>query len=112
MTNPLISLLGIDIPVFKAPVGSVAGAKLATAVSNAGGMGALALTWTSPSKTIALIAEIKQLTSNQFQVNFVLAFEPQSLPHAVNLNGKYRSINSLLKSPPVVVPPPTALHFG
>ncbi|MDJ0706853.1 MAG: nitronate monooxygenase [Leptolyngbyaceae cyanobacterium MO_188.B28] len=83
MTNPLTSLLGIDIPVFQAPIGSVAGAELAAAVSDAGGMGAIALTWTSPAKTTALIADIKQLTTKPFQVNFVLAFEPQSLPHAL-----------------------------
>lgn len=38
----------LSIPLLQAPIGSVASPQLAAAVSNAGGMGSLALTWTKP----------------------------------------------------------------
>lgn len=77
------SLLGIEVPVFQAPIGSVAGPRLAGTVSEAGGLGALALTWTSPERTRALVKEVRTRTSRPFQVNFVLAFEPRSLASAL-----------------------------
>lgn len=38
----------LKYPILQAPIGSLATTKLAAAVSNAGGMGSLALTWTEP----------------------------------------------------------------
>jgi len=71
--------LGLRVPIFQAPVGSAAGPELAAAVSQAGGLGALALTWTSWEDTQRAVAEVQKRTQNPFQVNFVLAFEPKSL---------------------------------
>jgi nitronate monooxygenase len=71
--------LGLRFPIFAAPVGSVAGPELAAAVSQAGGLGALALTWTSWEDTQRSVAEVQKRTQNPFQANFVLAFEPKSL---------------------------------
>lgn len=67
------------VPIYQAPVGSACTPELAAAVSNAGGMGALALSWTSASDAAALVRRTAQLTSEPFQVNFVLAFEPRQL---------------------------------
>ncbi len=75
--------LGLRLPIFQAPVGSVAGSSLAAAVSQAGGMGALALTWTSPEDARRLIAEVRVRTDRPVQTNFVLAFAPESLPAAL-----------------------------
>ena len=75
--------LGLSVPIFQAPVGSVAGPELAAAVSEAGGMGALALTWTSQKDARRLIAEVRALTKRPVQANFVLAFEPDSLVAAL-----------------------------
>lgn len=76
-------LLGLRLPVFQAPTGSVAGPELAAAVSQAGGMGALALTWTSPEVARRLIAMVRERTEKPFQANFVLAFEAGSLAAAL-----------------------------
>ncbi len=75
--------LGLRFPIFQAPVGSVAGPELAAAVSQAGGMGALALTRTSPDDARRLIANVREQTERPFQANFVLAFETQSLAAAL-----------------------------
>jgi NAD(P)H-dependent flavin oxidoreductase YrpB (nitropropane dioxygenase family) len=75
--------LGLRFPIFQAPVGSVAGPELAAAVSQAGGMGALALTWTSPDDTRRLITQVRTQTEKPFQTNFVLAFPSKSLAAAL-----------------------------
>ena|SRR5215471_5961919 len=71
--------LGLRVPIFQAPVGGAAGPELAAAVCQAGGLGALALTWTSWEDTQRSVAEVQKRTQKPFQVNFVLAFEPKSL---------------------------------
>ena len=38
----------IPIPIIQAPTAAIAGPELAAAVSSAGGLGAMGLTWTSP----------------------------------------------------------------
>ena len=75
--------LGLRMPIFQAPVGSVAGSELAAAVSRAGGMGALALTSRSPEVVSRLIAEVRAKTDRPVQANFVLTFEPRSLATAL-----------------------------
>lgn len=71
------------MPIWQAPVGSMAGPDLAAAVAEAGGMGALALTWASPEHARESIASVARATDGAFQGNFVLAFEPASLPAAL-----------------------------
>ncbi|MCW3053767.1 MAG: hypothetical protein JWN14_2937 [Chthonomonadales bacterium] len=80
MTAPLFEL---DYPIWQAPTGSIAGPELAAAVSAAGGMGAMALTWTSPEQAAAQIAQVRAQTPRPFQVNFALAFPPHALPAAL-----------------------------
>lgn len=74
---------GVRLPIWQAPVGSVAGPELAVAVARAGGMGGLALTWTSPQDVRTLVKAVATATDGAFQGNFVLAFEPTSLPAAL-----------------------------
>lgn len=74
-----LSSLGIRLPIFQAPVGSVAGPELAAAVSEAGGMGALALTWRTAPEARDAIAEVRARTKRPFQANFVLAFDTPTL---------------------------------
>jgi NAD(P)H-dependent flavin oxidoreductase YrpB (nitropropane dioxygenase family) len=44
----LCDTLGVNLPIVQAPVGSAAAPELVAAVSEAGGLGILALTWQSP----------------------------------------------------------------
>jgi NAD(P)H-dependent flavin oxidoreductase YrpB (nitropropane dioxygenase family) len=72
MNSALCRRLGINAPVFQAPVGSATTPELAAAVSNAGGLGALALSWRSLDECRALIRATRRLTARPFAVNLVL----------------------------------------
>lgn len=77
------SLFGLTYPIWQAPTGSIAGPELAAAVSQAGGMGAMALTWTAPKQAARYIAQVRAQTDRPFQVNFALAFPPNALAAAL-----------------------------
>jgi nitronate monooxygenase len=69
-----VTFLNLEYPILQAPIGSIASTNLASAVSNAGGMGSLALTWTKPDVAAQLVRELRDNTDNLFFVNFVLGF--------------------------------------
>lgn len=66
--------IGMDAPIFQAPIGSVASPELAAAVSNAGGVGHLACTWRSPAELRRLFGTMSDLTERPYGANFVLDF--------------------------------------
>src|SRR6266852_3808537 len=61
----------------------MAGVELAAAVSNAGGLGSLALTWTPAEVARQLVNDLRSRTAGAFFVNFVLNFPPASLDAAL-----------------------------
>lgn len=73
----------VERPIIQAPIGSLASVELVSAVSNAGGLGSLALTWTDPEAAAARVAAVKARTQAPFAANFVLAFEPRALRAAL-----------------------------
>ena len=75
MKTALTELLQIKFPIIQAPIGSATTPELAAAVSNAGGLGSLALSWKDIETTRAFIRQTKKLTNKPFAVNLVLAFE-------------------------------------
>ena len=67
-------MLGVDYPIIQAPMGWIARAQLASAVSNAGGMGIIE---TSSGELDAIrgeIAKMRDLTDKPFGVNIAQAF--------------------------------------
>src|SRR5687768_16566121 len=74
LRTPVCSTLGIDLPIVQAPIGSATTPELAAAVSNAGGLGMLAVTWLSDDEVTAGIRATQRLTDRPFGVNLVLAF--------------------------------------
>lgn len=72
-------MLGLEIPLFQAGTGSVAGPVLAAAVAEAGAMGGMGLTWTSPEDARTAVRYVKARTNGAFQGNFALAFPPTAL---------------------------------
>jgi NAD(P)H-dependent flavin oxidoreductase YrpB (nitropropane dioxygenase family) len=70
--SPFCRRLGLSAPVVQAPIGTAATPELVAAVSNAGGLGMLALTWTEPDAIPALIRRTRALTDRPFGVNVVL----------------------------------------
>src|SRR5579864_3096620 len=72
--NRVTKLLGVEYPIVQAPMGWIARAQLASAVSNAGGMGIIE---TSSGELDAIRGEIKKmraLTEKPFGVNIAQAF--------------------------------------
>ena len=75
MKTALTELLQIKYPIIQAPIGSATTPELAAAVSNAGGLGSLALSWKDLETTKTNIRQTKKLTDKPFAVNLVLAFD-------------------------------------
>jgi len=74
ISNRVTELLGVEYPIVQAPMGWIARAQLASAVSNAGGLGIIE---TSSGELDAVRQEIKKmraLTSKPFGVNIAQAF--------------------------------------
>jgi nitronate monooxygenase len=67
--TPVCELLGIEKPIVQAPMSAVP--ELAAAVSNAGALGMLALTWSTPAGDV--VRETSALTARPFGGNLVLA---------------------------------------
>jgi len=67
----LTDLLGIEVPIVLAPMGGAVGPELTAAVSNAGGVGVIPLSWSTPDELSARIGEIKSLTDKPFGVNLI-----------------------------------------
>jgi nitronate monooxygenase len=68
MRTPVCGLLGIEWPIVQAPMSAVP--ELAAAVSNAGALGMLALTWSTPAGDV--VRETAALTDRPFGGNLVL----------------------------------------
>jgi NAD(P)H-dependent flavin oxidoreductase YrpB (nitropropane dioxygenase family) len=69
------SVLGIRVPLLQAPVGSATSVELAVAVSEAGALGMLALTWRDVSEIRRMLREAAALTSRPIAVNLVLEWD-------------------------------------
>jgi NAD(P)H-dependent flavin oxidoreductase YrpB (nitropropane dioxygenase family) len=74
LVTPLCEQLGMEVPVIQAPIGSAATPELVAAVSRAGGLGMLPVTWLSEDQAREGIRRVKDLTDRRFGVNLVLAF--------------------------------------
>ena len=73
-SNRVTDLIGVDVPLVQAPMGWIARSQLASAVSNAGGLGIIE---TSSGELDVIREEIKQmrtLTDKPFGVNIAQAF--------------------------------------
>ena len=75
MKTALTELLQIKYPIIQAPIGSATTPELVAAVSNAGGLGSLALSWKNLELTREYIRQTKKMTDKPFAVNLVLAFD-------------------------------------
>ena len=74
MKTSLCTRLGIEVPIIQAPMGGAVGPGLASAVSNAGGLGMLVLWRADAETTRRQIRETRALTSKPFGVNLNLEF--------------------------------------
>jgi len=70
--TPICEMLGIEYPVFQGGMAWVADASLASAVSNAGGLGIIAAMNSNGEQLRAEIRKCKELTDKPFGVNVML----------------------------------------
>ena len=68
------SMLGVDIPIVQAPMGWIARAQLASAVSNAGAMGIIETSSGELDVIRDEIRKMRDLTDKPFGVNIAQAF--------------------------------------
>ncbi len=71
----ITELLGVERPILQAPIGGCAGAELIAAVSQAGGLGILPCTWSSPAVITEQVEAIRTRTDRPFGANLVLVFD-------------------------------------
>jgi len=74
-----MNFLDLKYPILQAPIGGAGSTNLAASVSNAGGLGSLALTWATPDIAVQRIKRLQSQTKQPFFANFVLSFPPKAL---------------------------------
>ena len=74
MNNRLTEMLGIEHPIVQAPMGYIARAQLASAVSNAGGMGIIETSSGRLDEVREEIRKMRDLTDRPFGVNIAQLF--------------------------------------
>jgi len=103
MKTVLCERLGIELPIIQAPMGGAVGPALASAVSNAGGLGMLS-PWRADIDTVRRqIRETRALTSRPFGVNLNVEF-PQEERLAACLDEGVPIISFFWRDPCSLVP--------
>jgi enoyl-[acyl-carrier protein] reductase II len=74
IVNRVTELLGVEYPIVQAPMGYIARAQLASAVSNAGGLGIIETSSGDLDAARAEIAKMRDLTDKPFGVNIAQLF--------------------------------------
>jgi nitronate monooxygenase len=82
--SALMALFELKYPIFNAGMGGAAGPELAIAVSNAGGLGAIGGGTGPPDVVRQRVSRTKSGTSRPFALNYLLAFDPVTLPVALD----------------------------
>jgi enoyl-[acyl-carrier protein] reductase II len=72
--NRITELLGVEYPIVQAPMGWIARAQLASAVSNAGGLGIIETSSGALDEIKTEIRKMRELTDKPFGVNIAQAF--------------------------------------
>ena len=75
MRTALTELLGIEAPIVLAPMGGAVTPELAAAVSNAGGLGVIPLSYSTPDEIKSTAGEIAALTDRPFGINLILEWD-------------------------------------
>lgn len=78
----ILKTLGIRFPIVQAPMAGVSTAKLAAAVSNAGGLGSIGIGAVDAIGAENMIAELQALTDRPFNVNLFVHSSPQENPES------------------------------
>lgn len=80
MTTPLLTRMGIDLPIIQAPMVGVSTPALAAAVSDAGGLGSLGLGASTPEQARAMVEQARALTTGPLNLNLFCHRPAQAQP--------------------------------
>ena len=80
LATPLSQRLGLEVPIFQAPMASVTTSALASAVSAAGGLGGYGCAYLQPDAMRREVAAHRAITDRPFQLNFFAAPQPAPVP--------------------------------
>jgi enoyl-[acyl-carrier protein] reductase II len=91
MRNRITELLGVQYPIVQAPMGWIARSQLASAVSNAGGLGIIETSSGQLGEVRDEIAKMRELTDKPFGVNIAQAFvrDPDIVQFVVDQGVKF-----------------------
>ena len=94
--NRITEMLGVQYPIVQAPMGWIARAQLASAVSNAGAMGIIETSSSWPDEVRAEIGKMRQLTDKPFGVNVAQAFvrDPDIVQFVIDQGVKFVSTSA------------------
>jgi nitronate monooxygenase len=87
MRTRLTELLGIEHPVVQAPILSAAGVPLAAAVSNAGGLGSVSLSFVPARETGDVVTALLAATERPVALNLLLEWPPDERLEAALVSG-------------------------
>lgn len=95
MQTAVTRALGIEHPIVQAPIGGLSVPDLAAAVSEAGGLGTMAVTWLGPDEIRAAVRDVRAITDRPFGVNVIIdeADEPQDERVAVALDAGVKIVS-------------------
>ena len=83
--SALMARFGLKYPIFSAGMGSTAGPDLASAVSNAGGLGAIGTGVNATEDLVRQrVSRTKSATDRPFAVNYLLVRDPVTVPLALD----------------------------
>ena len=80
ISKKLMSQFDLKYPIFQAAPG---GEALAIAVANAGGMGAISLSWSGPNEAYETVSRMKEAAQGNFYGNYILHLGTSSLDRAL-----------------------------
>ena len=84
LKTPLCDMLGIEVPIILAPMGSCTSAELAAAVSNEGGLGGIGTLTRSTAAIKRDIDVVKSLTNRHYAVNHIPpTLDPEAWSHTL-----------------------------
>ena len=133
--NPLLELVGIELPIIQAPMAGVSSPAMAAAVSNAGGLGSIGVGATNAEGARAMIAAVRMRSNGPVNVNvfchrpaqadprresawierFAPEFAKLGAPTPASLNEIYRSFladDEMLATLVAERPRVVSFHFG
>jgi enoyl-[acyl-carrier protein] reductase II len=94
--NRITEMLGVQYPIVQAPMGWIARAQLASAVSNAGAMGIIETSSGDLEGVRGEIVKMRQLTDKPFGVNVAQAFvrDPDIVKFVIDQGVKFVSTSA------------------